>query len=94
LGWGYNTALYGKDINQVKPGAERAFLGNYRTLGMLKNNLFTQIDDRKRIKQFVFTTANQSLTEQKKLDPALADETVANYQTASERFKNEKMRAR
>ncbi|MGN7787658.1 LTA synthase family protein [Niabella sp. 22666] len=94
LGWSYNTALYGKDINQVKPGAERAFLGNYRTLGMLKNNLFTQIDDRKRIKQFVFTTANQSLTEQKKLDPALADETVANYQTASERFKNGKMRAR
>ncbi|MGE9310535.1 LTA synthase family protein [Niabella sp. CJ426] len=94
LGWSYNTALYGKDINQVKPGAERAFIGNYRTLGMLKNNLFTQIDDRKRIKQFVFTTANQSLTEQKKLDPTLADETVANYQTASERFKNGKMGAR
>ena len=52
LGWSYTTSLYGKDINQMKIGDERAFIGNYRTLGMLKGNVFTQIDDRKRLKQF------------------------------------------
>ncbi|WP_102980718.1 LTA synthase family protein, partial [Chryseobacterium scophthalmum] len=36
LDWNYNTSLYGKDINQTKVGDERAFIGNYRTLGMLK----------------------------------------------------------
>ena len=53
LGWNYTTSLYGKDINQTKIGEERAFIGNYRTLGMLKGNIFTQIDDRKKVKQFL-----------------------------------------
>jgi phosphoglycerol transferase MdoB-like AlkP superfamily enzyme len=94
LNWNYNTALYGKDINQVKPGEERAFIGNYRTLGMLKGNLFTQIDDRKRIKQFGVADDNKTLTEQKVQNKDLADETIAYYQTASERFKNGKMHSK
>jgi phosphoglycerol transferase MdoB-like AlkP superfamily enzyme len=64
LGWNYNTSLYGKDINQTKVGEERAFIGNYRTLGMLKGNIFTQIDDRKRLKQFgVSGNEKQTLSE-------------------------------
>ncbi len=64
LGWSYNTSLYGKDINQTKQGDERAFLGNYRTLGMLKGNFFTQIDDRKAVKQFS-VSSDRSLSEMK-----------------------------
>lgn len=92
LGWSYNTMLYGKDIEQVKPGDERAFIGNYRTLGMLKENLFTQIDDRKRVKQFVVSGSDKVLTESKAINKELAAETIACYQTASERFKNGKMK--
>lgn len=92
LNWNYNTSLYGKDINQTKPGEERAFLGNYRTLGLLKNNVFTQIDDRKRVKQFNVTGADQSLSEVKSKNNNLVAETIAYYQTASERFKNGKMK--
>ncbi|PZU17884.1 MAG: hypothetical protein DI622_10245 [Chryseobacterium sp.] len=92
LNWNYNTSLYGKDINQTKPGEERAFLGNYRTLGLLKNNIFTQIDDRKRVKQFNVTGADQSLSEVKSKNNNLVTETISYYQTASERFKNGKMK--
>lgn len=92
LGWNYNTSLYGKDINQTKPGDERAFLGNYRTLGMLKGNIFTQIDDRKRVKQFGISGPEQSLTELKTKDTKMVGETISYYQTASERFKNGKMK--
>jgi phosphoglycerol transferase MdoB-like AlkP superfamily enzyme len=92
LNWNYTTSLYGKDINQTKPGEERAFLGNYRTLGLLKNNVFTQIDDRKRVKQFNVTGADQSLSEVKSKNNNLVAETIAYYQTASERFKNGKMK--
>ncbi|MCU7616641.1 LTA synthase family protein [Chryseobacterium sp. PBS4-4] len=94
LGWNYKTNLYGKDINQTKKGDERAFIGNYRTLGLLKNNTFTQIDDRKRVKQFEVSGKDQSLTEIHSVNRNLISETIASYQTASERFKNGKMKAK
>ncbi len=92
LHWNYNTALYGKDINQLKFGEERAFIGNYRTLGLLKENLFIQIDDRKRVKQFCVSEKDKSLSETKNQNKELVSETIAYYQTASERFKNGKMK--
>ncbi len=95
LGWNYNTSLYGKDINQMKVGDERAFIGNYRTLGMLKGNVFTQIDDRKRVKQFTVSgNEKQTLTEIKTKNQELASQTISYYQTASVRFKNGKMKAK
>lgn len=92
LNWNYNTAFYGKDINQMKAGEERAFIGNYRTLGMLKENLFTQIDDHKRVKQFRVLEKNQSLSEVNNQNKELVSETISYYQTASGRFKNGKMK--
>lgn len=94
LGWNYTTRLYGKDINRTKPGDERAFIGNYRTLGLLRNNLFTQIDDRKRVKQFTVSGKDQSLSEVNFKNNDLISETISYYQTASEQFKNGKMKAK
>lgn len=95
LGWNYNTSLYGKDINKTKDGDERAFIGNYRTLGMLKGNIFTQIDDRKRLKQFgVSGNEKQTLSEIKTKNQELASHTISYYQTASVRFKNGKMKSK
>ncbi len=95
LGWNYNTSLYGKDINQMKVGEERAFIGNYRTLGMLQGNTFTQIDDRKRVKQFTVSgNEKQTLSEIKTKNQDLASQTISYYQTASVRFKNGKMKAK
>ncbi|MGI9649787.1 LTA synthase family protein [Chryseobacterium sp. RLHN22] len=92
LGWNYSSSLYGKDINKTKVRDERAFLGNYRTLGMLKSNIFTQIDDRKRVKQFSVSGNDQSLSELKNKNKLLVSETISYYQTASTRFKNGKMK--
>lgn len=92
LNWNYTSAFYGKDINQMKVGEERAFIGNYRTLGILKENLFTQIDDRKRVKQFRVADKDKSLSEIKTQNKKLVSETIAYYQTASKRFKNGKMK--
>lgn len=94
LNWSYKTELYGKDINKTVLGEERAFIGNYRTLGMLKGDIFTQIDDRKRAIQFQVSKDEASLTEIKKPDSQLTDETISYYQTASERFKKGKMKAK
>lgn len=93
LGWSYNTDLYGWDINKIKPGNERAFIGNYRTLGMLKGNIFTQIDDRKSVKQFSLSASADSMSEMRADKTGLINETISYYQTASERFKNGKMKS-
>ncbi|WP_228372314.1 LTA synthase family protein [Chryseobacterium gregarium] len=93
LHWNYKTSLYGKDINQIGTGQERAFIGNYRTLGMLKNNLFTQINDRKQIKQFTVSGKDQSLSEVNYKNDDFVKETISFYQTASQRFKTGKMKA-
>ncbi|KQR94418.1 sulfatase [Chryseobacterium sp. Leaf180] len=94
LGWQYKTSLYGKDINHTAAGSERAFIGNYRTLGFLKGSVFTQIDDRKHVKQFTVKNAGASMTDIPHKNQPQIDETVSYYQTASERFKNGKMKAK
>ncbi len=94
LNWNYDTALYGKDINQMKPGDERAFIGNYRTLGLLKDDVFTQIDDRKRAIQFNVSEDGTILSKIENPNQKLIEETISYYQTASERFKNGKMKVK
>ncbi|GAB3023874.1 sulfatase-like hydrolase/transferase [Niabella terrae] len=92
LNWTYKTALYGQDINHINPGSERAFIGNYRTLGLLKDHLFTQIDDRKGIRQFKVSGQDQSLSEISHPNRELVSETISYYQSASERFTNGQMK--
>nr|WP_320022123.1 LTA synthase family protein [uncultured Draconibacterium sp.] len=92
LNWGYDTQFYGKDINQTKPGDERAFIANYRTLGFLKNGVFTQVNDRKGAIQFEVSDDGKSMNETQKSNKNLINETISYYQTASERFKNGKMK--
>ncbi|MGV7107552.1 sulfatase-like hydrolase/transferase [Flavobacterium sp. U410] len=93
FGWQYRTALYGKDINKTKPGDERAFIGNYRTLGILKQNIFTQLNDHKQVHQFIWQKENDNMKETKPGKyPDLVNETISYYQSASERFKSGKMK--
>lgn len=95
LGWEYKSALYGKDIFKMKPQDERALIGNYRTLGLLKNGLFTQINDKKETKQFFYNPENRTISgETSKITDSLKNITIAYYQTASERFKTKKMKAK
>ncbi|WP_410220124.1 LTA synthase family protein [Pedobacter sp.] len=93
LNWNYQTELYGKDVNKMAAEDERALIGNYRTLGLLKHNVFTQIDDRKNVKFFSWNNQDKSMNEIKaKVNDSLKNLTIAYYQTASERFKNGKMK--
>lgn len=95
LGWQYKTALYGKDIFKMKPEEERALIGNYRTLGLLKNGIFTQINDRKATQQFQFNPETRKISgELGKTVDSLKNITISYYQTASERFKSGKMKAK
>ncbi len=94
LDWNFENATYGKNIFKMKPEDERALIGNYRTLGLLKNNIFTQINDRKQAHQFIYNPKNKTISKEAKLENATLEKlTVSYYQTASERFKNKMMKA-
>lgn len=92
LNWNYTTSLYGKDIRLINPNEERALLGNYRTLGLLKNNIFTEINDKKQCTQYHWNAINKIMKPINQENKTLKELTISYYQTASQRFKNEKMK--
>lgn len=94
LNWNYTTSLYGKDIRLMLPNEERALLGNYRTIGLLQHNNFTEINDKKQCNQYSWNIEAKEMKPLKYSNQALKNSTIANYQTASYRFKNGFMKAR
>jgi phosphoglycerol transferase MdoB-like AlkP superfamily enzyme len=89
LGWTYDTQLFGKDLNYIKPGEERALLGNYRTVGMLKNQIFTEINDRKKSYQYSWDAKNSHMVKFDSIkNEELKNICISYYQTASYNFKN------
>ncbi len=94
LNWNYTTALYGKDICQMSKKEERALIGNYRTVGMLRNAVFTEINDRKQIHQYNWDSELKQMHKAKLSNKLFEDVTISYYQTASERYKNGLMKDR
>lgn len=92
LNWSYTTSLYGKDIRLMQPGEERALLGNYRTVGLLRSDVFTEINDKKQCNQYLWNSFTKEMIVKKEQNQELRNITIANYQTASQRFKKGDMK--
>lgn len=92
LNWSYTTSLYGKDIRLMQAEDERALLGNYRTVGFLKDNIFTEINDKKQCNQYLWNAFTKEMIVKKEQNVKLKNSTIAYYQTASNRFKNGSMK--
>ena len=48
LKWDYISNLFGKDILAMAPEGERAFIGNYRKLGYMKNDQIMILSEQKK----------------------------------------------
>lgn len=94
LHWSYNSNFYGNNIFEFEKQNERALIGNYRTLGFLKDNIFTQLTDRKTTQQFIWNPKDKTLTENPTQNKAYENIAIGYYQTASERFKTGKMKTK
>lgn len=93
LNWSYKSNFYGNNVLEFTKTNERALIGNYRTLGLLKNNVFTQLTDRKIAQQYHWNNQKMILTEKTDVNKELENLTISYYQTASERFKKGKMKS-
>jgi len=87
LNWSYKSNAFGKDINKMETQEERAFIGNHRKLGLLKEGKLMVLDNNK---DHTFYDWNSDTNE---LTPLVSDldflnETITYYQTAYDLFKN------
>lgn len=88
LNWSYTSSLFGRDINKVAPEDERAFIGNYRKLGLLKNDRLMVLEAPRQHTVYDYDMENNKLSSSGDEDTLLLNEAVSYYQSAYELFKN------
>jgi len=91
LGWDYSSSFYGKDINIIDSSEQRAFIGNYRKLGLLKNNTLSVLGDQKKAFFYNYNKTENTLSPIKEND-TLLKEIISYYQTNDYRYKNALMK--
>lgn len=64
LNWDYETFFYGRDVNTFGKGDERAFIGNYRKLGLLKGDTLTVLGEQKQHNFYLWDKTNNKLIAQ------------------------------
>jgi phosphoglycerol transferase MdoB-like AlkP superfamily enzyme len=87
LNWDYSSNLFGKDIMKMNKEDERAFIGNYRNLGLLKDKQLMILSDQRVVNYFEWETDNDNLLP-KDIDATLLEETVSFYQVADYLYRN------
>ncbi len=85
--WSYRSYFYGKDVNAFREGDARAFIGNYRKLGLLKGDQLSVLGDQKKVNFYHWDRNTNTLL----LEPANSKsykEVVSYYQTNDFLYKN------
>lgn len=81
LGWDYTSNLFGMDIMELKPKEERAFIGNYRKLGLMKDHKLMVLGDQKKANFYQWNSEDNSLATLP-MDGAFLEKTISWYEVA------------
>lgn len=81
LGWQYRNNFFGRDVFSMEPSEQRAFIGNYRKLGLLKSDDLMVLGDGKTANQYKWDQADNSLTKEA-VDTTFLNQTISFYQLA------------
>ncbi|WP_028283551.1 LTA synthase family protein [Olleya marilimosa] len=88
LNWDYESNLFGKDILSMQPKDERAFIGNYRKLGYLKDDKILILDEQANANFYSWNPSDNSLntipSEEK-----FQNKSISFYQVADDLYRNE-----
>lgn len=87
LNWTYESQLIGKDISKMEPNEDRALIGNYRSLGLLKDNKLMILNDKKSSDLFNWNNESDELTPVK-LDPVFLKNTLGYYHSNDYFYQN------
>lgn len=86
LGWSYESDFYGKDVNDPT-FEERAFVGTYRKLALMKGDRIMILSDQKK-QAFYRWDRKQDRLLPTPIERSFLEETIAWYQTADYLFTN------
>ena len=87
LGWDYESNLFGKDIFKITKKDERAFIGNYRKLGLLKGSELIILGDQKKANFYQWNRNDNSLSDRPVNEDFLI-EAVSYFQVADYLYHN------
>ncbi len=87
LGWSYESNLFGKDVMKMDKSDERAFIGNYRKLGLLKGSKLMVLGDQKQANFYEWKSMDNSL-QSMPLNDAFLKETISYFQVADYLYSN------
>ncbi|MEB8329535.1 LTA synthase family protein [Flavobacteriaceae bacterium KMM 6897] len=87
LNWDYSSNLFGYDIFKMTPKEERAFIGNYRKLGYLKDNKVLVLGDQQTAYFYSWNPLNNSL-EVLPMDNGFLEEGISFYEAADYLYAN------
>lgn len=86
LNWNYDSDFFGKNV--LNPNfEERALIGTYRKLALMKKNQIMILSDQKKQTFYNWDKTNNSLKNQP-IEKSFLDETISWYQTADYLFSN------
>lgn len=88
LHWKYNSNLFGSDILTTSPSEARAFIGNYRKLGLLKGNKLMVLGDMKKSNFYSWDRESNEL-KSVPIDTTFFTETISYYQVSDYLYNNE-----
>ena len=89
--WTYKSQLFGRDVTKIEPNQERALIGNYQKLGLLKKDKVMVLGTVKTANFYQWNRKNNQLNPLS-MDKTFLDETISYYQTADFLFKNGMMK--
>ncbi|RXJ51333.1 LTA synthase family protein [Gelidibacter gilvus] len=87
LSWDYKSNLFGKDILTMQPEDERAFIGNYRKLGYLKDNKILILDEKANANFYSWNPSDNSLSTISS-EEKFEKESISFYQVADHLYRN------
>ncbi len=87
LNWTYTSNSYGQDIRKTAKQNERAFIANYRKLGLLKKDTLTVLNSKANVSQYLWNKHKNKTTAIDR-DTKTYHETISYYQTAYDLYKN------
>jgi phosphoglycerol transferase MdoB-like AlkP superfamily enzyme len=88
LNWDYKSNLFGTDVLSMQPEDERAFIGNYRKLGLLKDDKLMVLSEQKVINYYDYKKEDNSLMSIP-MDPKVLKKATAYYQVADYLYQND-----
>ena len=85
--WDYKSNLFGKDILKMTEDDERAFIGNYRKLGLLKQDKLVVLSGDKKANLYQWNEEDNSLLDLP-MDEEFLMEATSYYQVANYLYRN------